>query len=389
MKSSEDSEMAIHVEHVGVLERAREVSRLEDIITEDNEDIEAEMPKMGDDPAGKEARFLQATDEMSAALTQFMKKKIYEEQLANFLDGEEYVLEDQPIEKTDKVMEALKAATTHDYEVYSFAKKLFPDESDLVVVLRAILRKKQISENVRLNAEALLKKVNQETTKKFINSGINSALKAKLFGQALSLNPKLLRASYRQFLMAEDDAVDTYVEWIGSYGYQNRMLVTKFIKETLFSDINALDASCSSLEFGMFLNKLSQLLSLQSAEALFLKTLMNNPIINKFISAEDYRIFFLISLIKFPETAEELLKNALVTLPADANYKDKTLLLKAIYSGCTNLPFSLFINNEQLLEIRECCKQAIKVTFAAELFDTQNSNKKQNKKPWKKVMFNV
>lgn len=155
--------MAIHVEHVGVLERAREVSRLEDIITEDNEDIEAEMPKMGDDPAGKEARFLQATDEMSAALTQFMKKKIYEEQLANFLDGEEYVLEDQPIEKTDKVMEALKAATTHDYEVYSFAKKLFPDESDLVVVLRAILRKKQISENVRLNAEALLRKVNQAT----------------------------------------------------------------------------------------------------------------------------------------------------------------------------------------------------------------------------------
>ncbi|HFI9549679.1 TPA: YopN/LcrE/InvE/MxiC type III secretion system gatekeeper [Escherichia coli] len=381
--------MAIHVEHVGVLERAREVSRLEDIITEDNEDIEAEMPKMGDDPAGKEARFLQATDEMSAALTQFMKKKIYEEQLANFLDGEEYVLEDQPIEKTDKVMEALKAATTHDYEVYSFAKKLFPDESDLVVVLRAILRKKQISENVRLNAEALLRKVNQETTKKFINSGINSALKAKLFGQALSLNPKLLRASYRQFLMAEDDAVDTYVEWIGSYGYQNRMLVTKFIKETLFSDINALDASCSSLEFGMFLNKLSQLLSLQSAEALFLKTLMNNPIIKKFISAEDYWIFFLISLINFPETAEELLNNALVTLPADANYKDKTLLLKAIYSGCTNLPFSLFINNEQLLEIRECCKQAIKVTFAAELFDTQNCNKKQNKKPWKKVMFNV
>ncbi|HFO8556046.1 TPA: YopN/LcrE/InvE/MxiC type III secretion system gatekeeper [Escherichia coli] len=381
--------MAIHVEHVGVLERAREVSRLEDIITEDNEDIEAEMPKMRDDPAGKEARFLQATDEMSAALTQFMKKKIYEEQLANFLDGEEYVLEDQPIEKTDKVMEALKAATTHDYEVYSFAKKLFPDESDLVVVLRAILRKKQISENVRLNAEALLRKVNQETTKKFINSGINSALKAKLFGQALSLNPKLLRASYRQFLMAEDDAVDTYVEWIGSYGYQNRMLVTKFIKETLFSDINALDASCSSLEFGMFLNKLSQLLSLQSAEALFLKTLMNNPIIKKFISAEDYWIFFLISLIKFPETTEELLNNALVTLPADANYKDKTLLLKAIYSGCTNLPFSLFINNEQLLEIRECCKQAIKVTFAAELFDTQNCNKKQNKKPWKKVMFNV
>lgn len=47
MKSSEDSEMAIHVEHVGVLERAVEVSRLEDIITEDNEDIEAEMPKMG------------------------------------------------------------------------------------------------------------------------------------------------------------------------------------------------------------------------------------------------------------------------------------------------------------------------------------------------------
>lgn len=51
-----------------------------------------------------------------------MKKKIYEEQLANFLDGEEYVLEDQPIEKTDKVMEALKAATTHDYECIALLK---------------------------------------------------------------------------------------------------------------------------------------------------------------------------------------------------------------------------------------------------------------------------
>lgn len=37
-------------------------------------------------------------------------------------------------------MEALKAATTHDYEVYSFAK-IISDESELVVVLRAILRK--------------------------------------------------------------------------------------------------------------------------------------------------------------------------------------------------------------------------------------------------------
>ncbi|VCV74913.1 hypothetical protein BANRA_00929 [Escherichia coli] len=92
--------------------------------------------------------------------------------------------------------------------------------------------------------------------------------------------------------MAEDDAVDTYVEWIGSYGYQNRMLVTKFIKETLFSDINALDASCSSLEFGMFLNKLSQLLSLQSAEALFLKTLMNNPIIKNLLAQKIIGYFF-------------------------------------------------------------------------------------------------
>lgn len=90
-------------------------------------------------------------------------------------------------------MEALKAATTHDYEVYSFAKKLFPDESDLVVVLRAILRKKQISENVRLNAEALLRKVNQETTKKFINSGINSALKAKVIWPGIVIKSKITK----------------------------------------------------------------------------------------------------------------------------------------------------------------------------------------------------
>lgn len=75
-------------------------------------------------------------------------------------------------------------------------------------------------------------------------------------------------------------------------GYQNRSMVTKFIKESLFSDINALDASCSSLEFGLFLNKLAKLLSLQSAENLFLKTIMNNALVQKAIAAEDYWIFF-------------------------------------------------------------------------------------------------
>ncbi|HEB1786659.1 TPA: YopN/LcrE/InvE/MxiC type III secretion system gatekeeper [Escherichia albertii] len=381
--------MATLIEHVGVLERSREVSRLENIVAEDSEEIEAEMFKVGDDPAGKEARFFQATDEMSAALTQFMKKKVHEEQLAHFLDGEEYILEDHAVEKTDKVMEALKTAATHEHELYAFAKKLFPDESDLVIVLRGILRKKQISERARLNAEALLKKVNEETTKKFINSGINSALKAKLFGKTLSLNPKLLRTSYRQFLMAEEDAIDTYVEWIGSYGYQNRSMVTKFIKESLFSDINALDASCSSLEFGLFLNKLAKLLSLQSAENLFLKTIMNNALVQKAIAAEDYWIFFLISLIKFPETAEELMQNALAALPIDTRFKERTSLLKTIYSGCNNLPFSLFINNEQLLEIRECCKKMIKETFNVELFETYRDKNINNKKSWKKVMFNV
>ncbi len=117
--------MAIHVEHVGVLERAREVSRLEDIITEDNEDIEAEMPKMGDDPAGKEARFLQATDEMSAALTQFMKKKSTKNNCTNFLDGEEYVLEDQPIEKPIKSWRRLRQQLPMTMKCIALLKNYF------------------------------------------------------------------------------------------------------------------------------------------------------------------------------------------------------------------------------------------------------------------------
>ncbi len=47
------------------------------------------------------------------------------------------------------------------------------------------------------------------------------------------------------------------------------------------------------------------------------------------------------------------------------------------------------MNNEEISEEAQHEMAAVKVTFAAELFDTQNSNKKQNKKPWKKVMFNV
>lgn len=53
MKSSEDSEMAIHVEHVGVLERAREVSRLEEQLSQKiMKNIEAESLKWEMIPPG-------------------------------------------------------------------------------------------------------------------------------------------------------------------------------------------------------------------------------------------------------------------------------------------------------------------------------------------------
>ncbi|HHC0854856.1 TPA: type III secretion system gatekeeper InvE, partial [Salmonella enterica] len=182
---------------------------------------QAEIQQAAEDssPGAEVQKFVQSTDEMSAALAQFRNRRDYEKKSSNLSNSFERVLEDEALPKAKQI---LKLISVHGGALEDFlrqARSLFPDPSDLVLVLRELLRRKDLEEIVRKKLESLLKHVEEQTDPKTLKAGINCALKARLFGKTLSLKPGLLRASYRQFIQSESHEVEIYSDWIASYGY--------------------------------------------------------------------------------------------------------------------------------------------------------------------------
>lgn len=328
-------------EHISGIPRQKTYTKNEAAPKDYN--IDADIENVDDDtPAAEQWRFLQSTDEMSAAATQFYNRRIYEKRLSELTGNYDYVLEEDALDKSEKIFEALQNSKSTHRELMDLARELFPDESDLIIVLREFLRQKRMSEIIRKKVQALLKEVESTTDQKFLKSGVNCALKARIFGKKLDVSSMLLRASYRTFLLSDESAVETYVDWISNFGHQKRDSILAFIEGSLLADINALDASCSSVEFGLFLNKLCQLQSLRAAELLFVRYVTENKIVSKLVCSEETWLVFLLSVLQSPASIGQLLKETagkhLLTIPA----KEKTMFLLALYQGCKNIPDSLF-----------------------------------------------
>ncbi|EDY5736408.1 YopN family type III secretion system gatekeeper subunit [Salmonella enterica] len=280
------------LDHIVSFQRRKHNAKNEIVPTDYNVDTDANTGIIEDTPAAELWKLYQEAGEMSAVLTQYINRRLYEKRFSELSGNYDYILEDEVLDKTDRIFEVLQNSRLTHRELMNLAREIFPDESDLVVVLREFLRQKRISEVIRQKVRDLLKEVENSTDQKFIKSGINSALKARLFGKKLDISPKLLRASYRSFLMNDQSTVDIYIEWISNYGSQKRYSVLEFIEGTLLGDINSLDASCSNVEFGLFLKKFCLLRSLRSAELLFIRYVTENKVIKRFDINDDTWLFF-------------------------------------------------------------------------------------------------
>lgn len=355
-------------EHVSNLPRHKTYTKNETAPTDYN--VDADIENVEDDtPAAEQWRFLQSTDEMSAAVTQFYNRRLYEKRLSELSGNYDYVLEEEVVDKADRIFEALQNAKSTHRELMDLARELFPDESDLIIVLREFLRQKRISEIIRQKVQALLKEVESTTDQKFLKSGVNCALKARIFGKKLDVNPMLLRASYRSFLLSDESPVETYIDWISNFGYQKRDSILAFIEGSLLADINALDASCSSVEFGLFLKKLCQLQSLRAAELLFVRYVTENKVVKKHLCNEETWLVFLLSLLQSPESVGQLLKEAAGKHLLMITAKEKAMFLLTLYQGCKNIPDSLFEEAASLHDVLGYFRTVLSKVYHAELFN--------------------
>ncbi|KVZ41448.1 YopN/LcrE/InvE/MxiC type III secretion system gatekeeper [Burkholderia ubonensis] len=295
-------------------------------------------------PAAEVQRFVQSTDEMAAALTQFRNRRDYDKKLGHLADSFERVLDEEAQSKAQQIIQVANAHRISVAELLRQVRTLFPDDSDLVLVLHELLRRRQMEEVVRKRLQALLKQVEDRAEPKLLKAGINCALKARLFGKALQLSPGLLRASYRQFLQSEAREVDVYADWIGSYGYQRRATVLDFMEGALLADIDSQDASCSRLEFGYLLGRLGQLKLLRSSDAVFVGGLLANENVCEFNGNEADWLLFLLSLLQLPQELDALLADVVGRSALLRRHGEHSILLQALYRACKALSPTLFVD---------------------------------------------
>lgn len=339
---------------------------------------QAEIQQAAEDssPGAEVQKFVQSTDEMSAALAQFRNRRDYEKKSSNLSNSFERVLEDEALPKAKQI---LKLISVHGGALEDFlrqARSLFPDPSDLVLVLRELLRRKDLEEIVRKKLESLLKHVEEQTDPKTLKAGINCALKARLFGKTLSLKPGLLRASYRQFIQSESHEVEIYSDWIASYGYQRRLAVLDFIEGSLLTDIDANDASCSRLEFGQLLRRLTQLKMLRSADLLFVSTLLSYSFTKAFNAEESSWLLLMLSLLQQPHEVDSLLADIIGLNALLLSHKEHASFLQIFYQVCKAIPSSLFYEEYWQEELLMALRSMTDIAYKHELAEQRRTIEK-------------
>nr|WP_250855085.1 type III secretion system gatekeeper subunit SctW [Escherichia coli] len=141
-------------------------------------------------------RFIQSTDEMSAVMAQFRHRRDYEKKADSLADSFEQVLDDDVLPKARQILQIIRSQNVSAEKLLSYIREFFSDDSDLVLVLRELLKRHAADPVVGKRLSSVLQEAQAQAEPRQLKAGINCALKARLFGKALMLRPGLLRATY-------------------------------------------------------------------------------------------------------------------------------------------------------------------------------------------------
>lgn len=251
------------------------------------------------------------------------------------------VLDEEIDQKIDKVVNILSTADRITKHLVGELRKLITDDSDLVIVLRALIRRNRLHEKNRKKMIDVLSYVEQTTNEKRLKSGINVALKARIFSSKIDVKPYLLRESYRQFIETDLCEIQIYSSWISTYGTQHRKIILQFIENATITDINSNDPSCSRIEFSNLLARLNQIKTIKSCDEFFVVSLINYYKSKAIPFLELNIALFFIGALEEPNATGDFLD---LLLKADSSNEDKGKITQLIYNLVKKLPLYIFIN---------------------------------------------
>jgi type III secretion protein W len=331
--------------------------------------VEADVDLDESGTAAVAQRFVQISDEMSAALAQFRSRRNLELKSDTVTDNFERVLDDDTLPKVQRVLSLARLADKPVTWLLQQLRGLFPDDSDLVLVLRELLRRKRLDAGSRRRLERALQAALAEVSPKRMNAGINTALKARMFGASMAVRAGLLRETYRDFLESDDGPVSCYQDWIALYGAPKRMSVLVFIEDALLTDISAQDPSCSRAEFGDLLARLADLKRLRSADGLFIGGLLGDELICRHNPDESDWLVFLMGLLTYPDELDQLLLGALGERLLLSAHRERGTVLQTLRRLSLLLPLPLYADEEAPQRLAQQFTRLADIAYAHECIE--------------------
>jgi len=283
-------------------------------------------------------------DDMSAVMAQFRRRADAEKRAASATDPFERILEENSEEKVNGLHVITKSPEISKNSFLTLARAMFPDDSDLVLVLRELIKRRKAGKLDTVAFEELLEEVWAQSNSKACQAGLNVGLKARLFSKKMQVSSKALRNTYREFLESDDPEVFQYEQWVEQYGVDRRNMVADFIETSLLHDIQSHDPSCSRSEFGELLNHVVTFKKLQSSDLTFQQEFLRGNL--KMVLIEKDLLDCWFDLLQRPfKIKKEIEKNLLENLSRQL-YLTKDVLQQKLLVALRNLDGDLFLDPE-------------------------------------------
>ena len=320
-------------------------------------------------PAALQQKLIDMADEMAGVAAQFRSRRDLEKK--GNLSGENFerVLEEDAVPKAKKLIDVLSMDNSRIDMLMARARALFPDDSDLYLVLKELLKRKELSQIQRTRLDSLLAQVSETADKKMLLAGINCALKARLFGATLMLKASFLRRTYRRFLENDMPPVGDYEDWIASYGYKERHTVLNFVGESLRIDIQAENPSCDLLEFSNLGAHMKKIRLLRTADQEFVMSLLSAKLLTPYQQEEADWLLLLCRIVRNEIPMSQLLSEAFGTACILQSSKESSILLNAVRNAYKLLPDALFQNDRSREDAIAAFDRLIDSMYATELLE--------------------
>lgn len=289
-------------------------------------------------------QLIEISDDMSMVATLFSQRFGQRlEKKANRGKNTLYIAEEGADKKLDKVMMLFRKLGRSLQELLQYLRKMFPDESDLVMVLRELLRKKKLGAQLDAGIENEINNLLEGENGKQIRAGINIALQAKAFAKLLSLDASTLRNLYRSYINLDLEPIYFFQMWIEEYDLKQCTIILNFLTQSLICDMQSLMPSCSkSSEFGYLLERVNKLRTLYSFIEMNVKTLEKKDLKNTITEKDLYQLIFY--GMTFPDEMEKYLISLLENEWLNYLTNIKMKLLQGLKTMFNEYPESLYLS---------------------------------------------